>query len=190
MPYVEHADWARIYGDMGTGIWLGRARDAALPTTLTADPGADFDPAGWLGDSGIELEINKDVNEFNALQGGALIKRKVGKVSQKITFVCLETSAVVSRIVYAGQQPVVTEGVARTNIGRDQARTLELPMVVDVVEGEAIERYCFERVDLTFDGKITLSKNDDLRQYEMVATVLAGTDAYMLTNAPGMVPAA
>ncbi|WP_457826401.1 hypothetical protein, partial [Staphylococcus aureus] len=87
-----------------------------LPTDLTTDP-AGFKPLGWLHDDGISLNIEKDIKDFNALQGGSLIRRKVGKVGQTFKFQCLEETALVLGLVHAGQTPTVAAGVAKIDIG-------------------------------------------------------------------------
>ena len=188
MPYTENADFARIYGDMGTGVWLA-PKGTTLPTTL-ADPGVGFDAAGWLGDDGISLNIDREVKKFNALQGGSLIRQKVGTVDHTFKFVCLEDSAIVAALVYADQPITVTgtgaAAVAKQSIGTDQARSVQRAMVVDNVDGDVIDRYVVSVVDITYSGEITLSKNDDLRAYEFEAVVLAGSVFDRLTNSPGV----
>ena len=106
MPYQENSDFARIYGDMDTGVWLA-PKGSTLPTTIKTDPVAPFAAAGWL-EGDISMGIEKDVKEFNALQGGSLVRKKVGRVTQTITFTCLEETALVLGLVYADQAITVT----------------------------------------------------------------------------------
>lgn len=185
--YAVNSDFARVYGDMGTGVWVA-PKGTALPTTLTGDP-AGFKPLGWLHEDGISLGVEKDVKDFNALQGGSLIRRKVGKVGQTFKFICLEETALVLGLVHADQAVVVTAGVARIDIGANQNRTVERALVVDTFDGAFQKRIPISAADLTFQGEIALAKNDDIVGYEFEATIIAGAAAYMLTNSPGVVAA-
>lgn len=192
MAYTENSDFARVYGDMETGVWLAD-KGSTLPTTIKTDPAAPFEAAGWLGDDGISLSIEKDKTEFNALQGGALIRKKINKVTQTITFVCLEESALVLGLVYAGQKFTYTgvgaDAVAKQNITENQNRTVEKALVIDTVDGDVWDRYCFSAADITFQGEIQLANLEEMRLYQFEATVVAGAEAYHLTNSPGVLAA-
>lgn len=186
MAYESNSDFARIYADLGTGVWVA-PKGTTLPTTLTTDP-AGFEPLGWLSaDTGITLNIDKDVKDFNALQGGSLIRRKVGKVTQKIKFTCLEETATVLGLVHAGNEITVTTGVAKIDIASNQGRTVERALVVDAFDGTISKRIAISAADLTFIGEIPISTAEDLTAYEFEATIIAGAEAYMLTNSPGVV---
>lgn len=184
--YTSNSDFARVYGDMGTGVWVA-AKGSTLPTDLTTDPASPFKPLGWLHDDGISLSIEKDVKDFNALQGGSLIRRKVGKVGQKFKFICLEETALVLGLVHAGQTPVVTTGVAKIDIATNQTATVQRSVVVDTYDGEIAKRFCISAADLTFQGEIKIAKNDELVAYQFEAAIIAGSAAYMLTNSPGVI---
>lgn len=183
--YTVNSDFARVYGDMGTGVWVA-PKGSTLPTTLTDDP-TGFKPLGWLHEDGIDLNVEKAVKEFNALQGGSLVRKKVGKVGQTFKFQCLEETALVLGLVHADQAVTVTSGVARINIGDNQNRTVERSIVVDTFDGSVQKRIAISAADLTFQGTISLSKNDDITGYVFEATILAGAAAYMLTNSPGVI---
>lgn len=195
MAYTDNAEFARIYGDQGTGVWItktGKVLEAGLPTALKTDPGVAFAAAGWLGEDGIGLNIDKDIKEFNALQGGKLIKKKTLKVTQTVTFVMLEETALTLGLVYAeagitvtGAGTLLDPKVARQNISDNQTKTIERSLVIDNVDGDTWDRYCIEAADLTFKGEIVLSKNDDIRAFKIEATILDGA-AYHLTNSAGV----
>lgn len=190
MPYVENSDYARIYGDMESGVWVG-TKGTTLPTTLTDDPVAPFEATGWLSEAGIQFAIDKDVTEHNALQGGSLVRKKVGKVVQKITFECLEETALVLGLVYA-DQPFTYTGtgtdiVAKQDIVTNQGKTVERAVVVDAVDGDIRDRYCISAMDLTFMGEVSLASNTDIRVYRFEGTIIAGAAGYHLTNSPGVI---
>lgn len=186
--YTENTNFARIYSDMLTGVWVGPV-GTVLPVDLGA-PLPAFKAAGWLGEDGISLDIEKDVTDFNALQGGSLIRRKVGKVGQKFTFVCLEEKALTLGIVFADQPIVVTgtgpTAIATQSIALDQAKTVTRALVVDAIDGDILDRYTIANADITFQGSINVA-NNELRAYTFEATILAGTAAFKITNSPGLV---
>lgn len=186
MAYVSNSDFARVYGDLGTGVWVA-AKGSTLPTTLTTDPVAPFKPVGWLHDDGISFSTEKDITDFNALQGGSLIRRKVGKVTQSFKFICLEETALVLGLVFADQAVTVTTGVATINIGANQGRTVEKALVVDTIDGAYQKRFAISAADLTFQGEIKIASTSDLVAYEFEATVIAGATAQLITNSPGVV---
>ena len=185
MAYEANADFARVYGDIGTGVWIA-PKGTTLPTDLTVDP-AGFKPLGWLHDDGIDFDVEKDITEFNALQGGTLIRKKVGKVVNTFKFQCLEETALVLGLVHADAPINVTGGVARINIGDNQNRTVERSVVIDVVDGSFIKRYAISAADLTFQGTIKLSSNEDIAGYEFECAMLGGAAAELITNSPGVV---
>lgn len=189
MAYTANRENAHVYGDIGTGVWIA-PKGTTLPTTLTEDPAAGFKPAGWLSDDGISRSVEKDIQEYNALQGGSLIRKKVSKVTQTFRFTCLEETALVLGMVNSDQQIVVTgtgaAAVARQEIGDGQNRTVERALVIDAVDGETRERTVLSAADITFQGEISVAHNEELRMYEFEASLLAGAAAYVLTNAPGV----
>lgn len=189
MAYTENREAARIFGDLGGGVWVA-PKGTTLPTTVTEDPAAPFVPLGWLSEDGITRNVDKDVQEYNALQGGSLIRKKVSKVDQTFTFTCLETTAVVLGLVNSGNAITVTgsgaTAVAKQDIGKGQNVTIERALVIDAVDGAIIERTVLGAADLTFQGEISLSHNEDMRMYEFTASLLAGAEAYVLTNDPNV----
>lgn len=197
MAYVEDADFARIYGDMGTGVWItktGKSTATVLEAlTLKADPGTAFAAAGWLGEDGISLNMDKDTKEFTALQGAKTIKKKTVKANQQLTFVMLEETALSLGIVFSEAPITVTgtgvDAVAKQDISSNLTRIVERSLVVDNVEGEIWDRYVIESADLTFKGEIMLAKNDDIKAFKIEATILDGV-AFHLTNSPGVIAAA
>ena len=192
MPYTANRENAHVYGDLGTGVWIA-PKGSTLPTTLTEDPAAPFESAGWLSDDGIKRNVDKDIQEYNALQGGSLIRKKVSKVTQTFTFTCLEETALVLGLVNSGQKITVTgtgpAAVARQEIGDGQNVTVERALVIDAVDGSVRERTVLSAADITFQGEINVAHNEDLRMYEFEASLLAGASAYVLTNAPGVTAA-
>lgn len=188
MAYTSNRENGRVFGDIGTGVWVA-PKGTTLPTTLTEDP-EGFEPFGWLSDDGIQRSVEKDVQEYNALQGGSLIRKKVSTVTQTYTFTCLEESALVLGLVNSGQEITVTgtgaEAVARQNINEGQNVTVERALVIDAVDGDIRERTVLSAVDITFQGEVAIAHNEDMRMYEFEASLLAGAEAYVMSNAPGV----
>lgn len=192
MAYTENRENVRVYGDMDTGVWIAPV-GSTLPTDLTTDPAEPFEAAGWLSDDGIKLEVDKDIEEYNALQGGSLVRKKVSKVTQKVTFQCLEETATILSLVHSGAAVTKTAtgaAFASQDFGSDQARTVERALVIDAVDGEFRERRLMSAADITFMGEINLAHNTEMRVFAFEATLLAGSVATLMTNSPGVLEGA
>lgn len=175
-----------------TGVWLA-PKGSTLPTALTTEPASPFRAVGWLSEDGISRNVEKDVQEHNALQGGAMIYKKVSKVTQTFTFTATETNAVVLGLVNADSAiTVVGDGVATPKFARQkfatgQDKVVERAIVIDMADGAVKERYTVSAVDITFQGEIKLASNEDIRLYEFTATVLAGAEGEYMTNLPSLI---
>ncbi len=189
MAYTSVSDNVRVYGDDQTGVWVA-PKGTTLPTDLTTDPGAGFKALGWLSAEGIALNVDKDIKEFNALQAGALVRTKVGKVVQKFTFTCYEDTATILGLMFSGQTftKVGTGSAAHAemNFGANQNATTIRAFVVDAVDGAYRDRYIISAGDCTFTGEVFIAKNDDLRQVKFEVKVIADAVSKKLTNSPGV----
>lgn len=186
MAYTANRSLAHVFSDEGTGVWLA-PKGSTLPVNLTTDPAAPFAPVGWLSDDGITNEMDKDTEEYNALQGGALIRKKVTKVTETITFTAMEGNKLVRELVRAGNAITVEGGVAKQDMGTGQNKTIERAMVIDVFDGDVHERYCISAADISLSGEVTLAHNEDMRMYEFEATVLAGSAYFSYSNDPELI---
>ena len=192
MAQILNSDWARIYGDKDSGIWV-----APKGTTLPTDLSMAFDPAfeciGWLNEDGIGFSVEKDVTDFNGYQGGGLVRRKVGKVTQKFTFTAWEESALVLSLVHADQEWTFSgtgaDRIAKMNFAENQTRTVERAVIVDLQDGPYWKRYVLSALDVTFQGDVSHT-NNEITGYSFEGAVIDGAVAELITNSPGVLAAA
>jgi len=185
MAEKRNRDFVRIFGDLETGVWIGPKTlvEDDLPQDL-ADP-TGFVPVGWLSSDGVMRGIEKDRTDHTALQDGSIVRVKVTKVTQTITFIALETSPLVLSLVNGGQPLTLTAGgLARQDINKGMSTTLERAVIIDAVDGDIWERTVIGSADITMQGEVALAHNEDIRAYEFTATILAGSPAYQINNDP------
>lgn len=157
----------RIYGDDAGGVWTA-PKGTTGPTTLAA-PSGTFIEAGWLGEDGIDLDRDEQVTDFNAWQGGTLMRRKVTSVIDTFKFVALEETAHVLGLYYKGVEPTTASSVDTFAI-TNQAVSDERAWVVDMVDDDIVKRYVIPSGEVT--GRATVPhKNSDLTLYELTVTI-------------------
>lgn len=172
----------RVYGDQDSGVWVAD-KGTTGPVDLAEPTG--FDELGWLSEDGISFEREEDANTFRAYQGATIVRRKKSSVEDSFTFQCLEETALVLGLQYAGQQATVS-GVAPNTVATfdvsNQARSDERAFVVDVVDGEITKRYVVP-VGTVSTGAVAHS-NNDMTVYEF--TVMIQGDYKVISNAPAL----
>lgn len=173
-------DNIRVYGDLESAVYVA-PKGSTLPTTLDA-PVAPFTELGWLSEDGIGENRSEDMQTFRAYQGGTIVRRKKTSVEDSITFQCLEETALVMGLRYAGQTATVAGDVATINVAnqtRDDARAF----VIDVVDGDYTKRYAIP-VGYVGTGSVAHS-NSSMTVYEFTVTIQGDYD--IITNSPGVV---
>ncbi len=192
MQGTLRAEWARIYGDDGgTGISLapyGTATDTI--TDLTPTLPSEFVYAGWLDQSGIQLEISKDISKFRGLQGGRVVKTRITEVGQMFNFICLEDSKFVAELAFNSEVTVAGTGpdaIATQNITTGLSRMSQRAMVVDALEGEIIDRYVSPLVEIAYQGTLQIANLSEIRAFSFTAEVIEPMTR--ISNSPGMVAA-
>lgn len=157
----------RIYGDDASAVFVA-PKGTTGPTTLAA-PAGTFVELGWLSEDGIELDRNENLVEFNAHQGGALVRAKRTSVKDTFKFVCLEETAKVLGLYYAGVAPTTASSVDTFAITA-QTVSDERAWVVDNYDGLIQKRYVVPSGEVT--NRATIShKNSDLTMYEFTVSI-------------------
>lgn len=176
-------DNIRIYGDLDSAVYVGD-KGATLPADL-GEPSEGFTELGWLSEDGISEARSEDAQNFRAYQGGTIVRRKKTSVEDTITFQCLEETAAVVGLRYAGQTPTATGGVATINV-KEQTKDDPRAFIVDVVDGGATKRYV---VPIGYAGSGTLvHSNSAMTVYEFTVTIVGDYD--IITDSPGVVAGA
>lgn len=173
----------QIYGDLASGVWVAPSGTTG-PTTLAA-PSGSYDEVGYLDETGIDQERSEDGTTFKAWQGGTIIARKVTNVEDTFKFVCLEENLAVLDILYKGQAPSVTSGVATVHV-QNQLTTDERAWVLDFVNGDVTKRIVAPSGVAQLTGTIS-HQNEAMTAYEFTLTLLG--DYYVLSNNPALVGA-
>lgn len=182
---AKNRDNIRIYGDDDSGVWLA-AKGATAPTEEAlidrTDP-AGFTEAGWLSEDGIDLDRDSDSNDFNAYQGGAIVRSKRSSTKDSFKFVCLEETAVSLGLYYAGQTPedvtpgTVTDRKLSKYTVTNQTASDERAWVVRFTDG-INAKYLVVPVGEVSDRATISHKNTDLTMYEFTVTIFGDYDLY------------
>jgi hypothetical protein len=160
-------------------------KGSTLPTDLDALE-APFEGTGWLSEEGTSFSREEERQVSRGHQGGAIVKRITASVDDSFKFQCLETTALVLGLMFKGQVPVVTTGVAKITI-TDQANSDERAWVIDeVLDDGSIERYVIPDGSAQLTAEV-VRKHNELTVYEFTVGVTG--DYFLYTDAPGVVGA-
>jgi hypothetical protein len=179
---AKNPDNARIYGGEDSGVYVA-PKGTTGPTGLAAPTG--FTELGWLSEDGISFERSEDVTTHRAFQGATIIRRAKTSVEDTFTFQCLEETATVLGLYYAGQEPVVSgtgESAIATITVKEQTKVDERAFVVDLYDGDVHKRYVIPRASIGV-GSIAHS-NSDITVYEFTCTIQG--DYSIITNSPAV----
>lgn len=98
-------------------------KGSTLPTTIAGALDAAFKNLGWITDAGISENVASDSNTRRGIDG-SIVKTFKTNDDSTFTFECMEETAITLGIIHPGSVPVITAGVAKTDIksyvGSDQ----------------------------------------------------------------------
>lgn len=138
---AKNTDNIRIYGGEDSAVYVA-PKGTEGPSDL-AVPAAGFTELGWLSEDGISIDTDVDATTHRAFQGGTIVRRKKNSVERTISFQCLEETATVLGLFYAGQTAEVTgsgdDVVARINL-ENQTASDERAFVIDVFDDGVQQR--------------------------------------------------
>lgn len=183
---MKNRDNIRIYGGEDGGVWVAD-KGTQGPSDLSA-PATGWTELGWISEDGLNLDQDADQKEFNAWQGGTIIKVVTSGAKRTFKFQCLEETAVVLGLAYPGLEFTVTgTGDAKVAKGTvpGSIKTQEKAFVLDAVD--SIDGYT-KRYNVP-TGTINPSnsvehKFDDMTVYEFEVTVTDDFD--IVTNSPSV----
>lgn len=179
-------DNIRIYGDLDSGVWVA-PKGSTLPADLTA-PADPLVELGWLSEDGISFDRSEDATTHRAYQGGTIVRRKKTSVEDSFSFQCLEETAEVLGLYYAGQTPVTSgtgESAVATITVENQTASDERAWVVDVVDGDVTKRYVVP-VGTVGTGTVAHS-NSSMTVYEFTVSIQGTYE--VISNAPALTAA-
>lgn len=174
----------RIYGDNESAAYVG-PKGTTLPTDLVTALNAAFKDLGWLSTDGVEQAREVSSADFNAWQGGAVVRSKITGVKDTLKVVCLEETAVTLGLYYAGATITTATGVS-TVVVPGGASTDERALVVDFFDGDVQKRITAARAAVTSIGTVS-HKNEDMTMYELTFTLYGGFS--IITDNPAVATA-
>lgn len=158
-------------------------KGTTLPLALAAVDPDDFEGAGWLSEEGMTFGRSEDQQVFRGHQGGAVVKRLTASVDDTFKFQCLETTALVLGLMFKGQTPVVTTGVAKITV-TNQTGSDERAWVIDeFLDDGSQERWVIPNGSAQLTAEV-VRKHNELTVYEFTVGVVG--DYFYYTNAPGV----
>lgn len=157
----------------GTGGILVGPTGVTLPTDATSQPPSDLVPAGYIGDEGITMEQERDVEQIYAWGGDAV---RTVQTEHNVTFTWqfLETTAVTLSEVYGATNVGTT-----SNDGVAVAVTSQvLPSrayIFEMQDGQKRTRVIVPNLQITEVGE-TVFVHSDVVRYEVTATAYPNDD--------------
>lgn len=174
----------RVYGDASGGVWVA-PKGSTGPTTL-AVPTTPFVEVGWISEDGITQSRSQDATSFRGWQGAQVVRRKITSTEDTFSFQALEDNAVTHGLVYRGQVPTITAGVAVTTV-TNQSVVDDRAWVIDQVDGAVTKRFVIPAGAHELTGDI-VATNGDMTVFEFTITVQG--DYFEITNNPAITAAA
>lgn len=172
----------RIYSDLDCDVFLAPL-GTTLPTTLD-DPGVGFEEVGWLGEDGVPVGREVDVEKYKAYQGGTTLRVKITSDEKTFTFEAMEEKPLVSALYWGHGDAVIT------GVGDEAIATVDVPEAAPVAQRAAVLRfkddgitklYLCENVQVTPNGEVAHS-TDGGTTYGFNAEIIGGFK--MITDAP------
>lgn len=181
-------DNVRVYGDESSEVFFA-PKGSTLPVAIDTDPAAPFEAIGWLGQSGIPLNVSTDIQKYKAYQGGQTVRTKVTSTEKSFAIECLEEAPGVTELYF-------DHGVATvTGVGAAAVARIDLPASIGTVERAAVVKFvdggiekwlCCPLVQVT-DRQEIPHTNEEMTVYRFTLEIIG--DAYILTNNPAYIPA-
>ena len=145
----------------GTGtVWvhdLGEALPAELSTDLAA---AGWTDVGYTTEDGVMLAATKETQEIRAWQSKYPIRRIVDAAEARIEFKLQQWNEVTLPMAFGGGTIADTPtggGLKQYNIPVDQ-QVVYKAAVLEIVDGAAVWRVCFDRVAVTGSGETQFTR--------------------------------
>lgn len=174
IPIMDQ-DRIRVFGGDDDCVWV-----APLGSTLPTDLG-DLDPAiepvGTLGDEGMSLARDVEVQKFRAHQGGKVVRTKVTSSEKKITFVAWEDNDVVADLRDKVLSKTTVGDVTASEIS-DAVEVKTRAIVVDLYDSDVHVRYACPRVEITTTGDEPW-KNSEIAASTFEATIIGSYWKYV-----------
>lgn len=164
---AKDQDNIHVFGGEDDSVFLGEL-SSVLPTNLAAP--TEQEDVGFLHEDGMSLAREADVTKFRAHQGGKVVRTKVSSSSKTISFTALETNATVKALVDKIKSTSTASGVTTETIS-DVVEVAIRNAVIDLYDGDYMERYAIPRFEVTVSGEEPWS-NSELRAYACTGEII------------------
>lgn len=134
-------------------VYVG-ATTAPAPTTSASPLGLGWTDLGYLSADGIAESIDRTTQQIRAWQDGSLVREVVTEGTYSLTMTFIETSQAVLELYYGADVTLgVLDGSATETGGRKS-------FVIDVVDGDIVERIYIPQGEVTSLGERTLASGE------------------------------
>lgn len=155
--------WAPTRPDSG-GVFYRAPLGTTLPTNATAPLNALFVDHGWLGEEGITVTTERDVQKHYAF-GSDLVKTTQGSYAESLQLSLLETDPDVLETVFGPGITLGVDGAGNRTI-KIEHRSKQLPrsaFIVQTVDGNKTRRLVIQEGAVVDVGEIVYVHNDLLK---------------------------
>lgn len=169
----------RIYGDADGAVFVA-PKSTTMPTGLV-EPAVDFAEIGWINEDGVNIANESENAEFNAWQGGKLLRVRVTSSSDQFTFNAVEENAAVLGLYLPNATFTTATGVT-TIVPADGVSSDERCFVLDFHDGDVQKRYNVIRGEVTERGEV-VHQNTEMTAYQFTVKMY---EYEIVTNNPAV----
>lgn len=156
-----------------------------MPTDVTTPLNAAFEDVGHISPDALTEQYSVTTELLKTWQRPTGVRTIVTEVAWTFKFQAYETSPLVLELYYGGAQTTTDSGISTVLIPVLPQGT-EKAWVIEIDDGDVIERYLMEKGDITERGEVN-HRGTEGTYWEMTVSIL-GTDAAslgtLLTNDP------
>lgn len=152
---------------------------APTGTTAPTTSGSALDPAfadlGYVSADGITESIDRATTQIRAWQNGSLVREVTQEGTYSVSLTFIETKEEVLELYYGG---TLTAGAIDIDPASSGGRK---SFVIDVVDGNAVERIYIPAGEITAVGERTLASGEAIG-YQVTITAYADSDSATVTK--------
>ena len=145
------------------------------PTTSGSTLDAAFVDLGYVSSDGVTENIDRSTTQIRAWQNGSLVREVTQEGTYSVSMTFIETNEAVLELYYGTANDAGEFAIDPTSTGGRKS------FVVDVVDGDAVERIYIPAGEITALGERTLASGEAVG-YEVTLTAYADADSTTVTK--------
>jgi hypothetical protein len=145
------------------------------PTTSGSTLDAAFVDLGYVSQDGVTESIDRSTTQIRAWQNGSLVREVTQEGTYSVSMTFIETNEAVLELYYGTANDAGEFAIDPTSTGGRKS------FVVDVVDGDAVERIYIPAGEITALGERTLASGEAVG-YEVTITAYADADSTTVTK--------